>query len=272
MRISVVIPTHNRAGLVLRALESVFAQSHKADEIIVVDDGSSDETAQVLKQVKNIRVIQQENSGVSAARNKGIEISSSDWIAFLDSDDVWHKDKLKLQVDFHKTNPDILFSHTGEQWVKDDKIVTQKAHHKKPSGDCFLDNLNFCKIAPSSVMIKKEVFEKVGYFDESLEVCEDYDMWLRVLYRYHVGLLDDKLVTKFAGHKDQLSCRYFGMDRFRILALEKHLDSQYHVEVQEEIIKKCRVLVRGAVKHKNEKIYEEYVAKLRRSQIKDLLC
>ena len=135
--ISVVIPVYNRPLLVKRAIESVLGQSHKASEIIVVDDGSTDETADTLKSFKNIKIITQKNSGVSSARNRGIKEASGKWIAFLDSDDIWHKDKLKLQSEFHDKNPQIQFSHTLEEWVRDGKIVKQKKQHQKPQGFCF---------------------------------------------------------------------------------------------------------------------------------------
>ncbi len=262
MKISVIIPTYNRSKVILRAVKSVLAQSYKASEIIVVDDGSNDNTKELLKDLQDkIVYIFQKNSGVSSARNRGIKKAKYSWIAFLDSDDEWHKDKLKLQTLFHKQNKNILFSHTDELWIRDDKIIKQKAHHKKPSGECFLDNLNFCKIAPSTVMINKKVFDEIGYFDENLKVCEDYDLWLRIALRYHVGFIDQKLVTKYSGD-DQLSYKYFGMDRFRVYALEKHLNSRYHVEVKKEIIKKIKILKDGALKHNNRSIYNFYTTKL----------
>jgi glycosyltransferase involved in cell wall biosynthesis len=248
--ISVVIPVHNRPVLVKRAIESVLTQSLKPDEIIVVDDGSTDETAESLKSFKKIKIITQKNSGVSTARNRGIKEASCKWIAFLDSDDIWYKDKLKLQLEFHEQNPQILFSHTLEEWIRDGKSLKQKKQHQKPKGFCFDENLNFCKIAPSTVMINKKLFERVGYFDESLEVCEDYDLWLRVLKKYEVGLIEKVLTTKYAGHK-QLSFKYHSMDRYRIKALLKHKELPI---VKKEIEKKATILLKGAVKHQNDEI------------------
>jgi glycosyltransferase involved in cell wall biosynthesis len=262
--ITVVIPVYNRPELVKRAINSVKEQSLKADEIIVIDDGSTDKTAEVLKSFKTIKVITQKNSGVSSARNRGIKEATYAWIAFLDSDDVWHKDKLKLQAKFHKQNPDILFSHTKEEWIRDEKTIKQKKQHQKPSGFCFEENLNFCKIAPSTVMMHQSIFEKVGYFDESLEVCEDYDLWLRVLKNYEVGLIDEVLTTKYAGH-EQLSFKYHSMDKFRILSLLKHKNQ---ADVKVEIEKKLEILLKGAVKHENHELVvfcEKVYRKLRNS-------
>ena len=249
--ISVVIPVYNRPILVKRAIESVLEQSLKADEIIVIDDGSDDDTLLVLETFNNkIKIITQKNSGVSSARNRGIKSAKNRWICFLDSDDVWHQKKLEQQLAFHEANPTILFSHTAEEWIRDGKVIKQKKQHKKPRGFCFEQNLNFCKIAPSTVMIDKSLFDKVGYFDESLEVCEDYDMWLRILKDFEVGLLDEVLTTKFAGH-EQLSFKYHSMNRYRIEALKKHVN---HPKVRVEIQKKSKILLKGAIKHENKEI------------------
>ena len=256
--ISVIIPVYNRQEFIKRAVESVLKQTLPASQIIVVDDGSSDLTPQILQLYKDkIKIISTKNQGVSRARNIGIAHSKYRWITFLDSDDEWDERKLELQYSFHKNNPHILFSHTFERWIKNNKTIKPKKHHKKPKGWCFDENISFCKIAPSSVMIDKRVFEKVGYFDENLKVCEDFDLWLRILKRYELGLIEKELVTKYAGHKDQLSTRYHSMDEQRIYALKKHIGTK---GVKEEIIKKYRILIRGALKRgKKEKasVWEE---------------
>ncbi len=256
MQISVVIPTYNRAKFISRAIKSVLNQTHKVAEIIVVDDGSYDNTPEVLKSFGyEIKVITQSNRGVSCARNRGIVNSSFDWIAFLDSDDEWDKDKIKEQVEFHKNNPKILISYTEELWIRNGKKINQKFHHKKFSGFCFEDNLDFCHIAPSSILMKRDIFEKIGYFDESLVVCEDYDLWLRVLREFPIGLIEKKLIIKYAGHENQLSFSYEAMDRFRVEALLKHSDLEI---VKDEILKKCAILINGAKKRNNISIEHRY--------------
>jgi glycosyltransferase involved in cell wall biosynthesis len=255
--ISVVIPVYNREGFIARAIDSVLSQTLKPLEIIVVDDGSSDGTVDILAAYHDkIKVIRQENAGVSAARNSGIKAAKGEWICLLDSDDVWYHDKLKLQRDYHDKHPACLISHTGEKWIRNNKEIKQKAHHDKPQGWCFEENLPFCKIAPSTVMIHREVFEKVGFFDEGLEVCEDYDLWLRILREYEVGFVDAVLTTKYAGHANQLSVKFHSMDTFRIQALLKHkeLDS-----VKVEIEKKCHILIKGAKKHGNKEVETYYM-------------
>ncbi len=252
MNISVIIPTYNRREFLKRAISSLLKQSHKSFEIIVVDDGSTDDTKKVLKNYP-IRYIFQSNQGVSAARNRGAKEAKNEWIAFLDSDDEWREDKLQKQVDFHRVNKNILFSHTGERWIRKGKDVNYPKKLKKPHGDCFLDNLTTCKIAASSVMTHKKVFGKVGYFDENLKVCEDYDFWLRVSYEFEIGLIDEPLVSKYAGHS-QLSNDIFAIDMYHVNSLLKFLKSKYANEVKKEITRKLFILENGAKKRDNDEI------------------
>ncbi len=248
MQVSVVIPTFNRAALLSRAIDSVLAQTRPADQIIVVDDGSTDATAEVLERYGSaIEVIQQPNRGVSSARNRGIEAAAFPWIALLDSDDCWHPQKLRRQIDFHCKNRDLRWSHTEEIWIRNGRHIAQKKHHAKVEGEAFYASLPFCKIAPSTVLIAKTLFEEAGYFDEALPVCEDYDLWLRVLRRYPVGLLHERLTTKYAGHP-QLSFSHYILDRYRVEALCKHLPDPL---VEAEIAKKIAILQKGAQKYKN---------------------
>ncbi|MCF6331352.1 MAG: glycosyltransferase [Sulfurimonas sp.] len=227
IEISIIIPTYNRYEFLKRALTSVYAQTYLPNEVIIVDDGSTDNTSQIKIEFPHAKYIYQKNAGVSSARNLGIKNSSNEWIAFLDSDDTWHKDKLQKQVDFHKNNPKILMSYTDELWIRDNKEVKVPKKFKKHGGNIFERCLSYCIIAPSSVLISQEILKQVknddGVFDESLEVCEDYDLWLRVAYENEIGLIDEKLITKYAGHENQLSFRYWGMDRFRVKSLEKLL-------------------------------------------------
>ena len=256
--ISVIIPVFNREAFIARAIDSVLSQTLQASEIIVVDDGSTDATSDILQRYHDkIKVITTPNAGVSHARNIGIKAAYSKWICLLDSDDIWHPTKLEEQRAYHENNPTIMISHTEEKWIRNDKEIKQKKHHQKPSGWCFEENLDFCKIAPSTIMIAHEVFEKVGYFDEDLEVCEDYDLWLRILRHYALGLVVRVLTTKFAGHDDQLSFKFHSMDRFRIEALLKHQELSI---VKEEIAKKCQILIKGAKRHNNREVEELYTA------------
>ncbi len=245
---------------------SVLSQTYAADEIIIIDDGSTDQSAQIIKEFPDIIYMYQKNSGVSSARNRGIKYAKNDWVAFLDSDDVWHKDKLKLHVEFHQQNSDTFMSYTDEKWVRNNKEVKIPKKFQKIGKNAFAENLSYCNIAPSSVLLHKKLFEWCGVFDENLAVCEDYDLWLRITCKEKVGLIKNKLITKYAGHEDQLSFKYWGMDRFRVQSLEKFLDTEYEDLVLETLIEKYNLLLKGAIKYDKMadiKIYESKLEFLR---------
>ena len=221
--VSVVIPTFNRASVITRALESILLQTRPPDEILVVDDGSTDDTAErVRAEFPGVRLIEQENHGVSAARNAGIRAATGTWIALLDSDDEWLAEKLDRQLRAVATD-DTVLCHTDEIWIRRGRRVNPMKKHRKHGGHIFEHCLPLCVISPSSVLMHRRLFETVGGFDEDLPACEDYDLWLRVTARFPVLFIDEPLIVKHGGHDDQLSRRYWGMDRFRISALEKIL-------------------------------------------------
>ena len=260
MNISVIIPTYNRAGLILKAIQSVQKQSSKIKEIIVIDDGSTDGTKDILKN-ENITYIYQENKGVSKARNRGILLAKYDWLAFLDSDDIWDEDKIKEHIFLHTNNNNILASFTSEKWVRNGKTIKLKAHQKKEEPS-FLNSLALCKIGVSTFFCHKKIFNDIGLFDENLKVCEDYDLWLRILLKYNIKLIDKPLTTKFAGHKNQLSFDTPLIDTYRIEALRKHINSKYNDEIIEEIKNKKSILLKGAKKHNNQDIINYYENKV----------
>lgn len=269
MEISVVIPTYNRYALLQRALESIYIQSSLPKEVIVVDDGSDDATPNIQNEFPQIHYIYQENAGVSAARNKGIASSNCEWIAFLDSDDLWEREKLAKHKAFHALHPKTLMSYTDELWIRDGKMVKVPKKYQKPEEGLFERSLSHCIIAPSSVCIHRSVFEQVGLFDEGLEVCEDYDLWLRIASEYEIGLINEKLIHKYAGHSEQLSFKYWGMDRFRIRSLEKLLSLHPKHPHKEKIIQtlkeKYTLLLLGAIKYNKTqsiKIYEQKIEEI----------
>jgi len=262
MDISVVIPTYNRYEFLKRALESVYAQTYTPKEVIVIDDGSTDNTFLIQQDFPHIKYIYQDNSGVSCARNLGIKNSTCEWIAFLDSDDEWDVDKLKFQFEFHKNNPTILMSYTDEKWIRDGVEVKIPKKFKKYGGDIFNECLSHCIIAPSATLIHKNLLDVVGFFDEELEVCEDYDLWLRIALKNEIGLIDKKLITKYAGHEDQLSFKYWGMDRFRVKSLEKLIESEKKEHVLETLVKKYKLLLKGAIKYDRISDIKYYQRKL----------
>jgi len=274
MDISVVIPTYNRYEVLKRALESVYAQTHKLKEVIIIDDGSTDETSQILKLFPDAKYYYQENSGVSSARNLGIKKANHEWIAFLDSDDEWHPHKLQEHLELHLQKPQLQISYTDEKWIRDAKEVKLPKKYAKYGGNIFKECLSHCIIAPSATIIHKDLLRRVGLFDEDLEVCEDYDLWLRIAVENEIGLIDKKLITKYGGDEDQLSMKFWGMDRFRVVALEKLLRESNQEEVtstlydkkeiiKSELLKKYTLLLKGAIKHdkiQDIKIYEKKIS------------
>lgn len=269
-KVSVIIPTYNRAHTLKRAIDSVLAQSYKNIELIVVNDGSSDSTQKLLASYTNIHIKNISNHGVSFARNKGIDIATGEYIAFLDSDDEWLAHKIETQMSFLASNPDIHWIHGHEIWIRDGVRVNQMKKHKKGGGDQFLASLKLCVISPSTVLIKREVLDE-HKFREDFPVCEDYDLWLRLTHKFPIGYIEEPLIKKYGGHSDQLSRSLVGMDYFRIKALDSLLlenileESQAH-ESQKVLIKKLNILYQGCVKHNNSELLQKlspYVFKYR---------
>ena len=262
--ISVIIPTYNRAHLLPRALDSILSQSCLPNEIIVVDDGSTDDTSVLMTSVyPEIIFIQQSNTGVSYTRNVGIKRASGDWIAFLDSDDVWLPEKLEVQMNALYKNPELKICHTNEIWIRNGTRVNPKKKHERFGGWIFQKCLPLCCISPSSVIIHKSIFNEVGLFDDSLLVCEDYDLWLRITARNPVLYIEKPLIRKYGGHNDQLSRKYWGMDRFRIKSLEKIIYSKELSESDENAAKKIltekiHIFIQGAQKRGNKKKVREF--------------
>lgn len=273
--VSVIIPTHNRSQLVLRALTSVFAQTCDAFEVIVVDDGSvnngsgDDTHALITASFPQVHYIYQHQQGVSAARNTGIRNATGEWLAFLDSDDEWLPEKLARQITALKAQPEFKLSHSDEIWIRHGTRVNPMKKHAKQGGWIFPKCLPLCAISPSAVMVHHSVFEKVGLFDESLPACEDYDMWLRICSRYPVLYIDTPLIKKYGGHEDQLSKKYWGMDRFRIQALEKIIQSgtlneKDRHDALEMLMQKVHIYLQGAKKRSRHDEVEHYESMLAR--------
>ena len=268
--ISVIVPTYNRAQQLPRALDSILCQSCSPKEIIVVDDGSTDETSALMtSEYPEIVFIQQQNTGVSSARNVGIKRASGDWIAFLDSDDEWLPEKLEIQMKALYENPGEKICHTNEIWIRNGKRVNPKKKHEKFGGWIFQKCLPLCCISPSSVIIHKSIFKEIGLFDYSLPVCEDYDLWLRITARNPVLYIEEPFLIKYGGHEDQLSKKYWGMDRFRIKSLEKIISSRVLSDLDENaakkmLMKKIYIFIQGAQKRGNikevKKFKEQYSA------------
>ena len=258
MKISVVIPTFNRINLVARAIDSVLKQSLNPYEIIVVDDGSEDGTSEMIQNKYNsIKLIRQQNNGVSAARNKGIKHAKGDWIGLLDSDDEWKEKKLEHQADRLIKTPEYDFCHTNEIWIRNGVRVNQRKKHEKYGGYIFDKCLDICRISPSSVLFRKNILDHIGWLDSQLPVCEDYDLWLRITSEYRILFIDEPLIIKYGGHDDQLSRSVESIEFFRIKSLENLLDrtelsTNNRVLAIQMIIKKYNIYLNGLVKRKKQ--------------------
>ena len=260
--VSVILPTFNRAWTVKDAIESVLVQDYPNIELIVIDDGSTDNTQALLETYKDdITLISQDNSGVSASRNAGIKASKGEFIALLDSDDTWDKRKISCQMDFFHQNPDALICQTEEVWIRNGKRVNPKIKHKKPSGMIFEPSLNLCLVSPSAVMMRRKLFDMKGCFNETFTVCEDYDLWLRISSTIPVYLIDKPYTIKKGGHADQLS-NFHSQDKFRIQSLLSLIESGTLTQNQSEqakqvLKKKCAIYSNGCLKRgrKEEGIY-----------------
>lgn len=268
--LSVIIPSYNRVSSLTRAIQSVIDQN-TADtdlglQIIVVDDGSTDDTQKVIQsQFPQVNYHYQVNQGVSAARNQGLKLAKNEWIALLDSDDEWRANKIQQQFELLEQS-DLLVCHTDEIWIRNGVRVNQMKKHAKQGGWIFQQCLPLCAMSPSSIIIHKSVFDRVGLFDEALPACEDYDLWLRITANYEVAFLDKAMINKFGGHADQLSRQYWGMDRFRVLALEKILNTKLSKEnyqaAHKILLKKLCILKQGALKHNNQPLLADCANKL----------
>jgi glycosyltransferase involved in cell wall biosynthesis len=263
--ISVIIPTFNRRAVVGEAVGSACAQQGADFEVIVVDDGSTDGTALALEDAFGARIhmLRTENRGVAAARNLGVARSRGALIAFLDSDDLWLPGKLAAQIELFEQHPDIQICQTEEIWLRNGVRVNPCGHHRKPHGDIFEPSLRLCLVSPSAVLLQRSLFERTGGFDEGLPACEDYDLWLRIARDTPVWLIDRPLVVKRGGHADQLSRRFWGMDRFRVAALARlltdgQLDDRRRTATAAVLAEKCAILAHGAARRGRHEEAERY--------------
>ena len=265
--ISVVIPTFNRLIYLERAIKSVLNQTISVNEIIIVDDGSDDGTSEFIhSNYPNLKYIFQSNSGVSAARNTGIKAASSNWIAFLDSDDAWVTNKIQKQITELELNPEMNFCHSNEIWIRNGKKIKQKNTHKKFGGFIFDKCLDKCRISPSTVICRKSLLIKLNGFDEDLSICEDYDLWLRITSDNPVIYIEKPLIIKYGGHQDQLSRNSEGIESYHIKSLEKLLKqdfpSEHRIAMENMLINKLKIYANGAKKRGRVNIYNKFIKRI----------
>lgn len=279
--VSVVIPTFNRAAWVGDAIDSVLAQDYTPLELIIVDDGSTDTTPHVVQSYASaLTYIQRPHRGVSAARNHGVAASRGELVAFLDSDDLWLPAKITTQVALFVQCPQLQACYTDEIWIRRGVRVNPRQIHRKHSGWIFHQSLPRCTISPSSMMLRRGQWNRLGGFDERLPACEDYDLWLRLTLTTPVQLIPTRLIVKRGGHPDQLSHTVPILDIYRIAALENilaaPLSRSQRQAVLRQLIQKSRIVAQGAHKrghttrgatyHNKTRIYQQQLADLSSSK------
>ena len=267
--VAVVIPVRDRAAMVVEAVRSVLAQTFRDFALVVVDDGSSDDSFEAASAALSVapagsRVLRQPPSGVAAARNAGAAALDSAWIAFLDSDDLWEPAKLATQMAWLAERPAYRIAQTDERWLDRGRHRNPGARHRKEE-TIFPRCLERCLVSPSAVAIRRDLYDALGGFDPSFALCEDYELWLRIALRERVGLVAEPLVIKRGGHADQLSRSIWGLDRFRVAALVKllattPLGADERAAVAGVLRTKCDVLAQGAARRGRADEAERYRA------------
>ncbi len=258
--ISVILPTYNRADFLVRSVRSIQAQSLQPGELILVDDGSTDNSQEIIRQLARessfpVHVCTQAHAGVAAARNRGICLARFPYLCFLDSDDWWQPEKLAKQYAAMATQQRFLVSHTREIWYRKGVRVNQKKKHDPPHGNIFNASLRMCMVGMSTVMMKREAFTRFGLFNTCLPCCEDYDLWLRIAAHEEFLLVPEQLICKDGGREDQLSFQYrVGMDVYRIEALldllkTGLLSTEQQSLTVKELVRKCTLYGTGCLKH-----------------------
>ncbi len=272
--VSVIIPTYNRQRLLALAIDSVLDQTFNNFELLVIDDGSNDGTKELVASYgSRIRYVAQENLGVAAARNTGIRAATHDLLAFLDSDDRFTPEKLALQAKAMTCQPEYLVSHTDETWFRHGRILNQKNRHARAGGDIFGRCLELCAVGMSTAMVRRRFFETVGYFDESLPCCEDYDLWLRASVKHPFLLVPGSYTIKDGGRDDQLSLIHrVGMDRYRIGSILKivrsgELNPEQEKLARQELHRKCTIYGQGCLKHGRREEGEHYLELAEKNRI-----
>jgi glycosyltransferase involved in cell wall biosynthesis len=273
--VSVILPTYNRSMQLREAVQTVLSQTQLPFELIIADDGSTDGTGDYVQKMNNVGMVHYlriPHCGMPGkVRNAGARLAAGEYLAFLDSDDLWKPEKLARQTNFFEGHPEIRICHTGETWQRGEKIVSQAGQKHKRSGNVFADALMKCIIGPSTVMMRRELFEEFGGFREHLEIAEDYELWLRVTAKYPVGYIDEPLVIKRGGHADQLSEKYGQIEIFRIKALllnleEGHFEGEQRRLAAKELVRKCRIYAQGCDKRGKDQEARRYREISRRYQ------
>ncbi|MCF7949829.1 MAG: glycosyltransferase family 2 protein [Spirochaetaceae bacterium] len=293
--VSVIIPVYNRPKLATEAVRSVLLQSYPQLECILVDDGSSEapqEACRLFAADPRFRYLPIAHSGMpGAVRNRGVEAARYGLLAFLDSDDLWLPRKLELQVQLLQSGESGFWQgepaqrlggtaplvHSREVWLRGEKIISQKGQRFQRRGDVFAEALKKCMIGPSTVLMRRDVYEQLGGFREDLEIAEDYELWLRLTALYPVDFVEEPLIVKRAGHGQQLSEKYGHIELFRLKGLEDLVRRRWFAEqapkqapsqaphlqqmAASELADKCAIYAAGCRKRGREQEAQLYEAK-----------
>ena len=245
-KVSVIIPAYNVEKYIGETLDSVLTQTYSDFEVVVVDDGSQDQTASIIKQYqtkypKKIRLIQKENGGPSKARNVGIKASTGEYIAFIDADDLWLPGKLEKQVGYFEKQPSqVGLVYTNAKKFDEQGIWTlpKRYRKKRAYGWIYKDLLRQNMIPNQSVIVRKRCFEEVGFFEEFLDIIEDHDMWIRIAMKYEIAFLEETL-SLYREHSQGRSKGDEKTMNREIGVMEKHLKiASGNIEF-EDIIKRA---------------------------------
>jgi glycosyltransferase involved in cell wall biosynthesis len=258
--VDIVIPAFNRPQLLEEAIASIRAQSFCNWRLFIVDDATPTALPETLKhndaRITLLRL--QKNHGPAYARNYGAERGSAPLIAFLDSDDLWHPEKLSKALQAFERDPTLQWWHSNELWLRDGKPAKQKAIHQKQGGQFFERALERCLISPSAVVLRRSFFSAEKGFAPAFRLCEDYELWLRLLLLSPVGYSEEPLTIKRAGDWPQLSSAR-ELDRYRVLAMHRvwrlkgrWMPANWQSALLKECEKRCELLLQGARKHENE--------------------
>lgn len=275
--VAAVLPVRDRAALLAEAMQSILAGKTRPRELIVVvnskgpareaDLGAARAAADQAGDVI-VRILTEERPGPAAARNRGWRAAAASWISFLDSDDLWAPEKLAAQLRFLARRPHLDACHTGERWLKHGRELSQPRRLAPRSGAFLYDAFETCLISCSSILLRRSLLETLGGFDETFPVCEDFELWLRLLARTPVGLVPEPLTIKRSGDWAQLSQSRHSMDAWRIRAILKFaaatpLDGRALAAARNSVERKLRILQQGADKRRTTEPVERLAGEVR---------
>lgn len=225
--VSVIIPVYNREHLVSQAIESVLAQTYQPVEIILINDGSKDNSLSILKEYERrfpstIKVLDQENQGQIAARNNGINVAQGDYIAFLDSDDLWMEDKLIRQIPIFEAGVGLVYS--GAEIIDEKgKVIRTEFADEAITGNIYPQLLVKNRMTGGTVVVTKESLDRVGVFSMDFKAAENWDLWLRICQFYTARVVSDPLI-KYRIHSDNMSADNHLMLQAKLQIIQKHCD------------------------------------------------